>query len=107
MPVLAPRYLWSAAKDWTVVPTGRKQGCVDILAVEWQQCVEAVGQSKDNMVVGNGKKFVFPFHGPSLPIGGLALGAMPVAAGVVTDRLFTAVTAFTYMPSQCTGPAQG
>ena len=58
------------------------------------------------MVVRNGKKFTFPIYDPSFPIGSLAFGAVPVAAGVVTDRLFAAVIAFGDMATQSLCPAQ-
>ena len=59
------------------------------------------------MVVGNGKKFIFPFQYPSLTVGGLTLGAMPVTAGVITDSLLATVTTFGYVPTQWFSPAQG
>jgi len=58
------------------------------------------------MIVRNGKKFAFPIQYPSFPVGGLALWAMPVAAGVVTDGLLLAVTTFGDMSTECSCSAE-
>lgn len=59
------------------------------------------------MIVGNGQQFTFPIDDPSFTVGGLALRAVAVAAGVVTDRLHTAGFAYSDMASQSLSPAQG
>ena len=50
-----------------------------------------MGQSKDNMIVGNRQQFAFPVQDPSFTVGGLALGAMAVAATIITDGLCATV----------------
>lgn len=64
-------------------------------------------QSEDHMIVWNGQQLAFPIDDPSFPVGHLALWAMAVAAGVVTDRLYPTRRAYSYMTSQDLSPTQG
>ncbi len=58
------------------------------------------------MVVRNGKKFTFPIYDPSFPVGSLAFGAVPVAAGVVAYSFLATAAAFGDMATQSFCPAQ-
>lgn len=80
-------------------PGSRKKGSIYFLAVEGDQPIKAVGQSKDNMIVRDREKFTFPVQDPSFPVGGLALWAVPVAAGVVADFFFATIATSCQVPT--------
>lgn len=59
------------------------------------------------MIVGNRKKFTLPVQYPPFTVSHLALGAMAIAAAIITDRLYATVFTNCHMASQSFGPAQG
>ena len=94
------------SKRFNGLPGGREQGTVKFFVIPGQQFIEGMGQSKDNMIVGNRQQFAFPVQDPSFTVGGLALGAMAVAATVITDGLCATVFTDGHMATQGFGPAQ-
>jgi hypothetical protein len=57
-------------------------------------------QGEDNMEIGHGQQFGLAVGQPLLGSGGLALWAMPVAAGIVGDAQVGALLAAFDMPAQ-------
>ena len=80
---------------------------VNLLVMLRKQLIEMMRQSKDNMIVGNGQQLALPIQDPPLTVCHLALGAMPVATGVITDCLYAARCTDRDMSAQRKGPAQG
>jgi hypothetical protein len=59
--------------------------------------MELVRQRKDNMIVRAGQQVLLSFFNPLFTLMPLALGAMPVAAAVITDAYGPALIAGIYM----------
>jgi hypothetical protein len=63
--------------------TGAEQEVIEDLLVLQRQRGELVRQSKDNMDIGDGQKFILPSHDPLVASAALALGTMAITAAVV------------------------
>ena len=75
--------LWITSKLPDSTPGCPEQSVIHLFGILQGQGIKVMGQGKDNMIVGNGKQFIFPIQYPSLPVGRLAFGAVTVAATVV------------------------
>jgi len=64
-----------------------------------------VRQSKDNMDIGDGQKFILPSHDPLVASATLALGAMAITAAVEGDGAIAAARAQITMPTERRGAA--
>src|SRR5271166_4500477 len=62
---------------------------------------QRVRHAEDQVEVANRQQFSSPGAQPLLPGIGLALGTVPVAAGVVRDGLMPAANALIAMPTEC------
>jgi hypothetical protein len=62
--------------------TGAEQEVIEDLLVLQRQCGELVRQSKDNMDIGDGQKFILPSHDPLVASATLALGTMAIATTI-------------------------
>jgi hypothetical protein len=89
------------------MPTGCKQCTIDLLGIFWQHFIELVWQSKDKVIVWHGQEFAFPVTDPPFTVGSLALGAVAVPAGIITNRKDATGLANSNMAAQGFGPAKG
>src|SRR5215471_21357154 len=76
---------------------GLEQQVIDDRLVVIGDVGDRSGQGEDDMEVGHGQKFGLAVGQPLLRSNSLALGAVPVAAGVVGDAQMGAVLAALYM----------
>jgi hypothetical protein len=81
--------------------TGAEQEVIEDLLVLQRQWGELVRQSKDNMDIGDGQKFVLTSHGPFIASAALALWAMAIAATVIRDGAIATAWALVAMPTEC------
>ena len=88
-------------------PCGMEQCIVNLFWVLFSQRVELLWQGKDNVVVGHREQFALPLHDPPFAVGGLALGAVTVAAAIVEMLLMSAPLTLAGMPAQSAGSAFG
>lgn len=80
-----------------------KKELIDHLPVRQRQITESRGESKDDMEVWYGKKFLGPCLEPLGPCLPLALGTMAIATGVIGQALMAAAVALLPVPSQGRG----
>src|SRR5271156_753709 len=85
--------------------TGAEEQVVEQALVLQYKCREFMGQGEDNMEVRHRQQFRAARGEPLGACVSLALGAVPVAAGVVRDGLMTAATALIAMTAQSRGAA--
>ena len=86
---------------------GLKEDSVDEGLVAQGERIEIVGQREDDVEVRRRQQALEPLREPLRSSGALALGAMPVAAGVIRDALVAAAVACVHVPAQCGGAARG
>jgi len=84
---------------------GLEQNPVKDFLIPEHKRVEFVGEGEDDVEVRNGKQIFFPGLYPLLFFEELALGAMPVSAGVVRDYLVAAVIALIHVAALIGGAA--
>ncbi len=77
-----------------------EQHAVDNPLVGQRQCIEGVGQRENDVEVLDGQQFGGAIFHPPRAGGALAAGAVPVAAGVVSDALMLTVIAGLHVPAQ-------
>ena len=70
---------------------GAEQQVVDHLGVPLAEWIEFLGEGKDHREIGDAEQFLFSRGQPALTRLGLALGTVPVAAGVIRDGLMAAL----------------
>jgi hypothetical protein len=80
--------------------TGAEQEVIEDLLVLQRQWGELVRQSKDNMDIGDGQKFILPSHDPLVASAALALWAMAIAATVIRDGAIATARALVAMPTE-------
>jgi hypothetical protein len=102
-----PQVFWVFGKSPDGMPTGCKQCTIDLLGIFWQHFIELVWQSKDKVIVWHGQEFAFPVTDPPFTVGSLALGAVAVPAGIITNRKDATGLANSNMAAQGFGPAKG
>jgi len=85
---------------------GLKQSGVAPSLIGSGEGVKVVGQGKDGMEVGHRKKLPRPSFDPLLLVEVLALGAVPIAAGVVDTQIAFAGIAAKEMAAEDGSPAQ-
>ena len=68
-----------------------------VLPHQWNQCVR---HAEDQVVVAHGQQLLLSLGQPLIACAGLALGAVPVAAGVIRDDLMSAVGASIAMTAE-------
>jgi hypothetical protein len=76
---------------------GFEQQSVEDFLIPEDKGIENVGNSEDDVEVRYGKEVFFPGFDPLLFLEELALGAVPVAAGVVRNHLVAAVIALIHV----------
>ena len=81
-------------------PCAGKQQIVKNNRVFQKQAIEFIGNRKNHMEVWHRQQILFTAFHPCFPIGILALWAMTVTAGVVTDADMPALIAFVNMSAQ-------
>jgi hypothetical protein len=84
---------------------GAEQKPVDLALVPQRERRELVGQSGDDVRIACGQQFPAARLKPAIACIGLALGAVPVAEGVVRDGLMTALRTLIDMAAQRGRPA--
>ena len=86
---------------------GAEQQAVDHARVLQGDRAERRREGEDDVEILDGQQLGFAGLHPVRGGGGLALGAVAVAAGVVGDLLVAAAVALLDVPAQCGGPAGG
>jgi hypothetical protein len=82
-----------------------EQKTVEDFLIPEHKGIELIGESEDHVEVRDGKQIFFPGLYPLLFFKKLALGAVPVSAGVVRDNLVAAVLALINMAALLRGAA--
>src|SRR5260370_6973828 len=85
--------------------TGAEQEVIEDLLVLQRQWGELVRQSKDNVDIRDGQKFVLTSHNPLVASAALTLRAMAIAAAVIGGGAIATARALVAMPAECTGTA--
>jgi hypothetical protein len=78
-----PDIMWVCRELDERLGRGAEQNIVQVLLVAADQLPQFLGQGQDDMKVGDWQEFLPPLCQPHLGVMTVALGATPVAAGVV------------------------
>lgn len=85
---------------------GMEQGVVEPFLVGSGERVKCVRSRENGVEVGNGQQLPGPGLDPLLLVEGLALGAVPISAGIVEVDLAIAGIAAKQMPAERSGPTE-
>ncbi len=103
LPLKAP--LGISGKSLQCLIDRTKQQRQGLFSVAQDNGVEIMGQSEDQVKVSTGQKLRLAVVEPFLLGHGLALGAVPIPAGVISDALEAAGIASFDMAAESCGPA--
>ena len=84
---------------------GLEQDAVENFLISEHKGIKVIGDGEDDVKIWYGKQVLFPGLDPLLFLEELALGAVPVSAGVVGDHLGPAVIALIHMAALIGGAA--